>query len=147
MPSQIIYDSNPTLTDAITTGLNSLADGANAISGEIDNTTSLHLYMLIEVNIALQGSARASDAFAEVYVLPSADGTNFDTGDGSTDPSKSNLRATMTFDAVTAARRGSVWNIVVPPKKFKLLFINETGQALAASGNTLKYALYSPESQ
>lgn len=147
MANQILWDAAPSLTSYLTTELNSLADGANKIGAAIDNTSNLNTYMLVELYVATQGSARDSGARVDLYLLECADGTNYTYGDDSTDPPASALVGSFPLDAATTARYVTLREIVIPPRQFKLLIINETGQALAASGNTLKYGVYNYELQ
>ena len=143
MSNVIAHETYPASATALSTGLNSLADGANAISAAIVNTDGDTL-MDLELTVATQGSARAADALVEVYALASIDGgTTYCYGDASTDPPKTALLCTFDLDAVTTARVSVLTNLPAPPDYFKLLLINETGRALAASGNTLKYVLHS----
>ena len=51
----------------------------------------------------------------------------------------SSRRTASRCRAATTARRLTKVNIPIPPLKFKLYAWNKTGQALAASANTLKY--------
>ena len=120
MSNVIAHETYPASATALSTGLNSLADGSNAISAAIVNTDGDTL-MDLELTVATQGSARAADALVEVYAL----------------------LCTFDLDAVTTARVSVLTNLPAPPDYFKLLLINETGRALAASGNTLKYVLHS----
>ena len=127
-----------------TTDLNSLADGGNVLCDIISNdqTGELYLYMDLELYLNTQGSARDADARVEVYLLPTVDGTNYAYGDASTDPSQALKVGDFYFDAATTARRTIVRGILLPPEDFRFLVMNETGQAFASSGNTLKYIKY-----
>jgi hypothetical protein len=133
----------------LTTELNSLADGGNKLGGSIDNETdgTNEFFANLELLVATQGSARDSGATVDVYLLPSVDGTNYCYGADATDPPESAYVGSFVLDAATTARYVTLHNLPIPPLKFKLLVINNTGQALAATTNTLKYRLHSLESQ
>lgn len=119
--------------------LDALADAATALSAAIDNETDLYTYIDLEVYLAAQGSARAADAVVTVAILPSVDGTNYDAGDQAAALRADVTQVVLGFDAATTARYKTAVNVPIPPLKFKLLFINDTGQALAANSSTLKY--------
>jgi hypothetical protein len=123
----------------LTAELNGLADGANKIGAEIANEADKYLYVNVELYVAAQGSARDSGAYVALYLVPALDGTNYSYGDDSTDPPAHALIGQFLLDAATTARRVTLENLLIPPLDFKLLVMNETGQAFAANGNTLKY--------
>lgn len=139
----VTWTTPDAISTILSTGLASLADGGNALStGTVDNLTNLDRYMALEFYLAEQSSARASDAHVAVYLLPTVDGTNYSYGSNSVDPSPANWLCSLAFDASTAARYVGVSELPIPPFEFKLLVMNETGNAFAASGNTLKYRTY-----
>lgn len=147
MPSKINWDSSPSLTSYLTTGLNSLANDAQVLGAEIDNSTALDTFVDVEFFVNTQGVSRSTGAYIAVFLIPALDGTNYAYGDGSTDPPANRLLATLPLDAATTARRLAAQMLAIPPGKFKLLFENKTGQALAASSNTAGYRAYSLEGQ
>lgn len=121
---------------ALTTELNSLANAtASAASGVIDNTSDLALFMDLELVIAAQGSARSTGASILVFMVHAIDGTNY----GDVHETTAEPVAMFPLDAATTARRSAARDIPIPPGLFKLFLLNNTGQALAASGSTLKY--------
>lgn len=127
------------IATALSTALDALADAGSALSDAIDNATDLYTYLDLEVYLAAQGSARAADAVVTICILPSVDGTNYDAGDQAAALRADVTQVVLGFDAATTARYRTACNIPIPPLKFKLLFVNDTGQALAANSSTLKY--------
>jgi len=114
---------------SVTIGLNSLANGNVATSNTIDNSTNLYQDYLIEITIS--GTA-SSTAWLDVRLLPSMDGTNFGTWEngiplGTIDLSQNNQ--TAYFSVLNAMFQA--------PKYFKIAVRNNTGNALASSGNSL----------
>lgn len=130
------------LTSYFTTELNSLADstsdttGFSAVGAEIANETNLYQYINLQLAVATQGSARSAGAFVAVYINYAADGSTYD---DTSDKAFAELLAVFPLDAATTARTLTKTNIPIPPIDFKLLVLNDTGQALAATLNTLKY--------
>lgn len=131
-----------TLTSYFTTELNTLADstsdttGFSAVGAEIANETDLYQYINLQLVLATQGAARSAGGFVAVYINYAADGTTYD---DTSNKVFTELLAVFPLDAATTARTLTKTNIPIPPIDFKLLVLNDTGQALAATLNTLKY--------
>jgi len=116
---------------AITISLNSLANGSVATSNAIDNSSNLYQDYLIEVVIS--GTA-AANAFLEVRLLPSEDNTNFGTWESGIPLGTIDLSVnpqTAYFSLLNA--------LFQAPKYFKIAVKNNTGNALASSGNSASY--------
>lgn len=128
------------IASALTTELNSLANGsATAASTAIDNTTALDLFADFTFTVATQGVARSTGATISVFMSMALDGSNYDDVSAST----AELVAVFSYDAATTARQSTRRDIPIPPGLFKLFAVNNTGQALAASGNLLEYRFHS----
>lgn len=131
-----------TLTTALTTELNSLANAAlSAQSAAIDNLTDLYQYM--ELELVLASLTPTGGPYCQVYLVKQIDGTNYE--DLSTSASHL-VVASFPMSTAAAAKRIVVANILIPPCAFKLAVQNQAGPALAASGNTLKFRRYSEQS-
>lgn len=130
------------IATALTTELNSLANqtsdttGFTALSSEIDNETDLFQYIDLELVLATQSSARSAGGTVEIWLIANVSGTY---PADSVASLVSNFLRSFVFDATTTARRLTLKNMPLPALKFKLQARNNTGFALAASGNTLKY--------
>jgi len=147
MANRVTYDRTVTaLTTALTTELNGLANDARKLGGQLD--VAQNLYATFQLSIAAQGSARTSGARVLLYLIPSYDnGTTYMYGSDSLDPSENHLAGSFKFDASTTARIDMIERIELGAGFYKPLLINRTGQALAASGNVLSWAVFSPEMQ
>ena len=116
---------------AFTISLNSLANGSVATSNAVDNSTNLYEDYLIEVTIA--GTA-ATDAYCEVRLLASEDNTTFGTWQSGIPLGNVNLSVTPNTGHF------SLLNLLwAAPKYFKIAVANQTGAALASSGNSASY--------
>lgn len=116
---------------AITISLNGLANGSIAVSNAIDNSTTRYQDFLIEVVIS--GTA-SSTAWLDVRLLPSEDGTNFGTWESAIPLGTIDLSVspqTAYFSLLNA--------LFQAPKYFKIAVKNNTGNALASSGNSAYY--------
>lgn len=123
-------------TTALSTELNSLANNANTVaSAAIDNTSSLTMFLDLELYVAAQAVARSAGATVEVYLTPALDGTNYADANETT----AELIASFPLDGATTARRCVRRDVPIPPGVYKVFARNRTGQSLAASGNTIVY--------
>lgn len=134
--SQSAYAAGVTI---LSTGLNSLANSGNsAASAAVDNTTLRYTRADVQLYIAAQGSVRSSGAIVTLFMLTRTDGTNYDTLSETT----SEPVAVFTLDASTAARYVTVRGLTLPPENMQFFARNGTGQAMAASGNTVVIRQY-----
>lgn len=125
---------------ALSTELNSLASaGVSSASSAIDNTSALALFMDVELVVAAQGAARSTGASVTIQIVQALDGTNY----GDVNATTAEILAVFALDAATTARRAVVRDIPIPPGLFQIFAVNGTGQALASSGNTVKYRTHS----
>jgi hypothetical protein len=128
----------------VTITINSVANGARAVSTALDNATDKALWAMLEL-VANLAVAPVQGAALEMYLLPSIDETNFADGDAATAPNPGNLAAIFTLRAVTGQRL-VIPRILLPPGQYKWLINNTSGQAFAASGNVLRERRWELES-
>lgn len=135
-------------TSLLTTGLNSLANNSLAVSSAFDNTIGQtgDGYVLCDLELVVTfGTNPTAGTGIAVWFLQTQDGTNYEDGDASTTPARA-PDAVIPVRASTSAQRIIVKHVDMPPGLFKALLKNDgTGQAFAASGNTLKIRPYTRE--
>src|SRR4051812_8185205 len=106
-----------TIISALTTELNALATATNtAASAAIDNSTALDLYGDVELVVGAAGAARTAGGVIQVFLLPSADGTNYP----DLHETLAELACTFGLDAATTARRIVVRDVPLPPGLYKV---------------------------
>lgn len=143
MADSILWTALAGVQTAIDTGLNSLANNASVASSAIDNSSARHRFALCEL-VVTYGTNPTAGSSCGLYVLPSVDGTNYPDFTSGSEPDNA-LVALFPLLVNTSAQRIVIPRIVVPPGLFKLGLKNGAGQTMAASGNTLKYNLFSEE--
>jgi hypothetical protein len=121
------------------TGYNSLANGSYATSDAFNATTDDPLDVLVEVNVT--PGVTTGNQQVVVFAVASLDGTNFQTGPVAADEAVLNFVGAVPVVTDSAAQRkifsvSAAFGGSLPPY-FKIICKNDSGAALAASGNTL----------
>lgn len=139
------------LTAYLTATLNALGiDTTDLGSTVIDNQTNLDTFMDLELKLASYDISAQSNPAVTVYIVESIDGgTDYDTAsdavsaDDSMPPSDKIIAVIGVRPGIGAEVKTAIKSMIpIPPSKFKLMVRNETGVALAATGNTLEYRTY-----
>jgi hypothetical protein len=127
-------------TSLLTTGLNSLANNSAAQSSTFDNTVAAagDGYLLCDVELVVTyGVAPTANTGCSLWFLQTQDGTNFEDGSSSITPARL-PDLVFPLRAVTTAQR-IIRRSWLPQGAFQALLKNDgAGQAMAATGNTLK---------
>lgn len=131
--------------DVLTVELNGLANGANKISVAQPNVDAGErvLFAIFQLVLADQAAAR-TETSVSLYILPEFGGV-YPPGSDTVDPQFKYFRDTFEFDLAATGNNDQTVPIMLPNADFKILIMNETGQAFAASGNTLKMTIYGYE--
>jgi len=141
MASQMKWSTPTTAACAISTAMNSLADSANASGAGI--SPSGYLYGDWEIYCGFTGSVKAN-GYVSLWLLPSIDGTNYADGNGTVDPSVT-PNANFPLRAVSGSQRILQTHIQLPSGSFVPLVTSESGCAMAAVGNILRYSFFTIE--
>ena len=125
--------------------LKALANNGRKLGSEIDPTgagdrNTLSLWQLLCRLTSAPGAGKSVD----LYFILSADGTNYEYGDDSTDPPASAYVGSFPLSNVSTAQRITLRGVELPPCKFKPLLVNTSGQALTNTDNenVLSYRTY-----
>jgi len=130
-----VYPAN---NQALTfSGLNSLANGSTVWSSAIDNTSNLDLDALVCVSLTTAAASVSSTGTYSVLIAASSDGgTTYNTN-----TSNAKLLGVVTANAnstvyiLDPSSIAAMYGGQLPPF-FKIGITNNTGQALASSGNS-----------
>jgi len=138
------YDS---IVSYLTTELNSLANDGNKLGAAINFAVAgsdRKLYMDIEIYLASVDLSAQTNPAVYLWLLARTDGTNYEDGADAVDPMRApdKIIPVRKFNGV---QRVFARFLLTTPDYGKLLIENKSGAALAASGNTVKYYLYSQE--
>lgn len=134
-----------TESDILTTDLNSLGNNARAISGVIDNDANLNLYADFQLEVQYDTAApSAGTRIADLYLLPTVDGTNYPEGSASLTPQQSLHVGSFESrnPSISAIERLVLAGVALPPRDFKVLIVNVSGVTWETTGNVLSIRPY-----
>jgi len=141
-----VFDAIPTAT------LNSFPSGTaaanHALGGAIDNTPAVlgAMYGVLEIVLASFITAAANTSpYINVWLIPSFDGTNYGTTNGSTGgagPTQPGYFGGLITPPAGAPVKVMHVPLVLPPSLFKVQINSQLGVAWPASGNTCKLYAY-----
>lgn len=128
--------------DANTPTLKGLTNDGKRLGVEIDPAGKTFGLFVLRSKGA---SAFSANGFAELYLIPKFDGSNYSDGSDSVAPPRTCLVGTFDLRADTSQHIIPIWNVDIPPTPFKTLLINRGGQAFTDNNddNQLLYSLYS----
>lgn len=141
------YTARSAAVTVLTTEMNGITNGSvSALSATQDNTTAGLRFPLaqVEINLAAQSTNRVAGAYVAVYFIPELDGTNFGTTTGECLDNYFVGSASVNSAALAAVTM-ILDHIRVPIGNYKVAVKNGTGQAFAATGNTVKLRTYTNE--
>lgn len=122
------------------TNLNSLADGAGALTDELDNSVLRSMYADVTLVMGSSVTATGLDARADIYLIPAYNGTSYPNpgAAGSTMTGTFNVGTMSSVETVgtvaaTPFVHGVLRNIVLPPTKLKFGVGNELGAAFSST--------------
>jgi hypothetical protein len=122
------------LVTALSTALNSLASGSAVQSSAITVAAALWMDIILTGTFA---STVTADAMVDVYVVRQDGSGNYeDTAVGGY--GRDALVGTFFLQALTTAQRLRIRDIPAPARDFEIYVVNNSGKAMAASGNTIQ---------
>lgn len=138
--------NNPTGTPVLATELASLVDGSYCAPGASYNN-SANLDLKADFTILLKfanTTPAAGSAVAELYGLPSIDGTNYASVDGNNQPQMDTFLGTVECRAPSNSSPEVLVLTGLPlsPRKYKFVLKNVSGQTWAGSQSSVNIAPY-----
>ncbi len=127
--------------------VNSLASGQAACVGAVDNSSTKADAFKIDLTLKLATTGVTSTGSIVVYMVESADGTNYTDGINvtSTGNQASSIKNAPVVRVLNATANSQVIQVVFDlpaahaPKNFSLVVSNGSGAAMLSSGNTAYY--------
>lgn len=149
MPSAIKWETTSAQTSIMTTALNSLANNTlSAVSTEVNNSTGLNTYAWFEINVTFGVAPSDTAPTLDIYMTQAPDGTNYQSAPVTSGTDQAHLFfASVPVRKVTTAQRLVFGPYPLPPHKCSFYVDNQTGQSMAASGNTVHIYTNNLESQ
>ena len=125
LPDSIAWQSPNNRTSGISSA--SVSNNAGYVGSGIDNSINKDQYADIEIEWSFAVAPTANKSLL-TYLIHSIDGTNYEDGDASTQPSSPIVLA-VSPPPDTSTHRRMVARVPIPPQAFKALVWNEgTGQ-------------------
>jgi len=134
--------------DATAPTLKNLANSSRKLGSEVDGATSRDRWADFVLRCKF-GVAPTSGGYIEISLVQAVDGTTYQDGDDSTDPSPATLIGIFSVRTVTTQQVIAMRGVLLPATKWKPFVFNRAGQAMTNvdNENELYYRPYNEESQ
>lgn len=142
MPTTLTNKAYETIASLLTTELNSLANAAYSAASAAQGADGTGGPLYGDFELVLGSLDPTVYTVAELYILRSADGTNYEDAPSSTNPGGGMLAGTFIGSDASAAHRIVLGGVSLPPGLWKAVLKNTSGVAFTASANTLKVRPY-----
>lgn len=133
-------------TTVLSTELNALANGDYSDASAAFNNSSVRFrYGVFEFVGGTFGVAPTDFTSLSLFMVESADGTNYEDGGGAVRPQGAKFRASVELRAVTTSQRLVSRPFELTPTLVKFVLHNGSGQALPATGSVVKLYTFNRE--
>lgn len=129
-----------TATTYLSTELDSLAIDGEVLGAAINNSTNRDQMCKVQIYLASTDLSLQANPYVQVRLVESIDGGVTYEDD---DDTCYGISLPLEIGAATQVHV-RIGDLMIPPGYFELKVVNKTGVALV-TGNTLKYATYTPE--
>lgn len=149
MPNAVLWSALGGATVGITgTNLRSVADGANKLGAEYDNSTNHNMYADFAMELVFNTAPVAGD-YVALYILGAPDGSNYEYGSDTVDPAATAWVGNFVVRTTTASHYCVLKHILLPNTKFKPLAMNEGGSRFSGTAADLRltFHMYNEEIQ
>lgn len=155
MANKLLWATAETTTTLLGIELNSVsAGGASTLGAEYSNQTNKFRFATLEMVVDWDTTGPTAGGVLTCHLFPAVDGTNY-INSTAADLSLSTVVGWFTPATILTPQRlllRSAANPMSPiielmPMKYKAMIINDTDQALTASGHTLKITPFNEELQ
>ncbi len=128
-----------TIATLLSTEMNAQANNALVLGSAYDNSANLNPLAEVEFSQSTAfGTAPAASTGLSIWWLRDIDGTNYEDGSSSLNPSRP-PDLTIPLEPQNSTAQRITRRCAIPPGTFKPLLKNDgTGQSLPATGNVLK---------
>ena len=141
--SRVLYTERTTGAAVVTTELNALANDTAAVGSALSNDASDERNLLADFMIVIpeQGGARDGGAIS-LLIVPEVNSTYGDVASVKTAlihvaHQDDGSLCSFVLDSAVTARTITISNVKLPNADFKVGLLNESGQALAATGSSI----------
>lgn len=149
MVAAVNWEAAGAVSTLLSTELNSLANNAiSAASAEFNNEANLDVLAWFELTVDHTVNPSATPPVHDLYMTRALDGTNYESAPVTGGSGQGHLYVgSFRVLANTNVQRIVIGPFLLPPMKLKFYVDNRCGQAMEASGNTLKISTNNLESQ
>lgn len=131
-----------TIASVLTTELNTLGNGSYSSASGAQGADGTGGPLYGDFELVLGSLNPTSQAVADLWLLPSVDGTNYADVPSSTNAAQPLYVGTFFAATGSAAKRAAIVGVALPTGLWKAVLKNTSGVSFAASGNTVKVRPY-----